>query len=103
MPTYTELTETVGDQVVEAVKQAEERTVSLVSSVNELTARFRPSVPDVPTIEGLPSASDVVAANSALIEKVLQAQTAFALSVLDSLPSYGEAPATPKKRAAAKS
>src|SRR4029453_11546941 len=74
MPTYTELTETVGDQVVEAVKQAEERTVSLVWSVNELTSRFRPSVPDVPTIEGLPSASDVVAANSALIEKVLQAQ-----------------------------
>jgi hypothetical protein len=36
------------------------------------------------------------------MEKVLQAQTAFALSVLDSLPSYGETPA-PKKRAAAKS
>ena len=90
MPTYTELTETVGDQVVEAVKQAEERTLSLVSSVNELTSKFLPSVPDVPTVDGLPSASDVVAANSALMEKVLQAQTAFALSVLDSLPSYGE-------------
>jgi hypothetical protein len=103
MPTYTELTETVGDQVVEAVKQAGERTLSLVSSVNELTSKFLPSVPDVPTVDGLPSASDVVAANSALMEKVLQAQTAFALSVLDSLPTYGETPAAPKKRAAAKS
>ena len=103
MPTYTELTETVGDQVVEAVKQAEERTLSLVSSVNEMTSKFLPSVPDVPTVDGLPSASDVVAANAALMEKVLQAQTAFALSVLGSLPSYGEASAAPKKRSAAKS
>ena len=92
MPTYTELTETVGDQVVEAVKQAEERTVSLVSSVNELTSKFLPSVPDVPTVDGLPSASDVVAANSALMEKVLQAQTAFALSVLGSLPELRRDP-----------
>ena len=103
MPTYTELTETVGDQVVGAVKQAEERTLSLVSSVNELTSKFLPSVPDVPSFDALPSASDVVAANSALMEKVLQAQTAFALSVLDSLPTYGETPAAPKQRAAAKS
>ena len=32
---------------------------------------------------------------------VRQAQTAFALSVLDSLPSYAETPAAPKKAAAA--
>ena len=105
MPTYTELTETVGDQVVDAVKQAEERTVSLVSSVNELTAKLFPPVPSVaavPAVEGLPSASDVVAANAAFIERVLQAQTSFALSVLESLPTYDGA-AAPKKRASAKS
>jgi hypothetical protein len=104
MPTYSELTETVGDQVVDAVKQAEERTVSLVSSVNELTSKLFPSapaVPAVPGVEGLPSASDVVAANAALMERLLQAQTSFALSVLESIPTFEGA--SPKKKAGAKS
>ena len=99
MPTYTELTETVGDQVADAVKQAEQRTLSLVSSVSELTSKLLPSLPEVPGVEALPTASEVVAANAAFAEKLLQAQTSFALSVLASLPASGEV-ASPKRRSA---
>ena len=105
IPTYPELTKSFGDQVVDAVKQAEERTVSFVSSVNELTAKLFPpvpSVPAVPGIDGWPSVSDVVAANAALAERLLQAQTSFTLSLLESVPSYDAAPVS-KKKAAAKS
>ncbi len=102
LPTYTELTKSFGDQVVDAVKQAEERTVSAITSTNEIVSALLPSVPSVPVPEGVPSASAVVTANAALLERVIKAQTKFTLSVLDSLPAVGEAEPAPRKVSAAK-
>ena len=95
LPTYPELTKSFGDQVVDAVKQAEERTVSAMASANEVVSALLSSVPSVPVPEGVPSASAVVTANASLLERLLKAQTKFTLSVLDSLPTSGEAEATP--------
>ena len=52
LPTYPELTKSFGDQVVDAVKQAEERTVSAIASANEIVSTLLPSVPSVPVPEG---------------------------------------------------
>ena len=104
LPTYPELTKSFGDQVVDAVKQAEERTVSAISTTNEIVSSLFSSLPSVPVPEGVPSASEVVSANAALLERVLKAQTKFTLSVLDSLPTVGEdeAPGPARKVSAAK-
>lgn len=101
LPTYPELTKSFGDQVVDAVKQAEERTVSAMASANEVVSALLPSVPAVPVPEGA-SPSAVVSANAALLERVLKAQTKFALSVLDSLPASTEVEPTPRKASATK-
>jgi hypothetical protein len=102
LPTYPELTKSFGDQVVDAVKQAEERTVSAITSATEIVSALLPSVPSVPVPEGVPSPSAVVSANAALLERVLEAQTRFTLSVLESLPSYGEAEPATRKVSSAK-
>jgi hypothetical protein len=102
LPTYPELAKSFGDQVTDAVKQAEERTVSAIISATEIVSSLLPSVPSVPVPDGVPSASTVVSANAALLERVLKAQTKFTLSVLESLPSYGEAEPTPRKVSSAK-
>jgi hypothetical protein len=96
LPTYPELTKSFGDQVVNAVKQAEERTVSAIASANEIVSTLLPSVPSVPVPEGAPWASTVVTANAALLERLLKAQTKFTLSVLENVPSY-EAESTSRK------
>ena len=83
LPTYPELTKSFGDQVVDAVKRAEERTVSAIASASEIVSALLPSVPSAPVPEGVPSASAVVSANAALLERVLDAQTKFTLSVLE--------------------
>src|SRR5262245_29126871 len=99
MSSYTEFTQSVGDQVVDAVAQAEERAVSITSSLNSLSSKFLPSVGSLPTFDALPSASDVVSANAALIGRVLDAQTKFLLGVLDASPAAEPKPA---KKSAAK-
>ena len=83
LPTYPELTKSFGDQVVDAVKRAEERTVSAIASASEIVSALLPSVPSAPVPEGVPSASAVVSANATLLERVLEAQTKFTLSVLE--------------------
>ena len=73
-----------------------------MASANEVVSALLPSVPAVPVPEGA-SPSAVVTANAALLERVLKAQTKFALSVLDSLPASTEAEPTPRKASATKS
>ena len=100
LSTYSELTKSFGDRFVEAVKQAEERTVSAITSANEVVGALLPPVPSLPVPDAVPSASDVVAANAALLERLLEAQTAFTLSVLGSLPASAEAEPARRKASA---
>ncbi len=114
MPTYTEVTDSIRDQIIETITDSEERSLTAVSSVNSLvekllpvvskvegaSARLFPYARSLPVVGSLPKTADVVTANKAFVERLLKAQTAFAVAVLDREPAP-HAPAT-KKSAATK-
>jgi|SRR6476659_8367540 hypothetical protein len=114
MPTFTELTDSIRDQIIETIKDSEERSLAAVSSVNSVVDKLLPVVTKVedagvnlfpfarslPVVSSLPKPSDVIAANTAFVERLVKAQTAFAVTVLDREPA-AHAPAA-KKAAATK-
>ena len=115
MPTYTEFADSVRDRLADTITQAEGRGLEAVTSVNSMVDKFRPmasklesmgakllpSVGSLPVIGGLPKPAEVIAANTAFIERLLKAQATFALTVLDRVPAAEKAAA--KKKAPAKS
>ena len=114
MPTYTEITDSLRDQIIETIKDSEERSLTAVSSVNNLFEKLLPAVSKVedagaklfpfarslPVVGNLPKANDVIAANTAFVERLVKAQTAFAVTVLDRDPAPH--PTASKKTAATK-
>ena len=106
MSTYLDMTKTIGDQLVDGLKQFEERSVSALSSFGEVASKLMPELPADVTlpdfVTSLPSASEIVAANFAVIERVMKAQKAVLLSLIEAVPAPAAASVTPKKKAAAK-
>lgn len=96
MSTYTEFITKVGDQVVDAMKEAEERTAAVVSSINDAAAKLVPSVVTVPGIEALPSAHEVVTANFAIAGRLLDSQREFVLFLVDALEKFSAPAVKPK-------
>lgn len=117
MPTYTEVTDSIRDQIIETIKDSEERSLTVVSSVTNLVEKLLPVVSKVevasaklfpiarslPVVGNLPKPTDVLAGNTAFVERLIKAQTAFAVAVLDRDPATAtkHAPAA-KKSATAK-
>jgi hypothetical protein len=90
MPTYTELTELVGDQVLDALKFVDETTTSLVGTVNDTVSKLLPDLPSIPGASSAPNVSEVVAANFALAERFLKAQQKFALDLVGAASSKAD-------------
>jgi hypothetical protein len=102
MSTYTEITDSIGEQLAESVQTAEEQTKALISNVGDLASNVVSSVRSFRAKSNLPSISDVVAANTSLAERVLNAQKDLAVRVLDRLPTWNDNGAPAKKSAGAK-
>ena len=108
MSTYVDTTKSIGDQLVDGLKQFEERSVSTLASISEFATKYMPEMPDMqlpefPSFGEFPSASEVVAANFALFERVMKAQKDVLLSLIDAVPAPAAAAPAPKRKAASKS
>ena len=97
MSTYTEFTESLRDQIVDSIKEGEERGLQAVSSVTSLIEKVLPAASTVeaagtkyfPFVKSLPGAgklrppADVLASNAAFLERLVKAQTTFAVTLLE--------------------
>ena len=114
MPTYTEFADSVRDRLAETITQAEGRGLEAVTSVNTMVDKLRPMASKVeamgakllpsglslPVVGGLPKPAEVIAANTAFVERLLKAQATFALKLLNRAPVAEKAPV--KKKTAPK-
>lgn len=97
MPTYTEVTENLGNKIVEVVTNAEDNAIAAVGKANKLAATMKARVartlpatltaklPTARRFENLPTAKDIVAANTTFLKRLVDAQNAFALKVIDAV------------------
>ena len=85
MASYTEMTQKVGDQLIDALKRVEDAGASMTSSLSEAL----PDAPSLPGADRLPSPTEIITANFALFERLLQAQKDFALRLAGSSGSAG--------------
>jgi len=76
MPSYTEFTNQIADQIVDAYKQAEEQAVSMLASFNDTAAKAAPAPPG-------PDPSELLSANFALGHRLLDAQQQFVSHLID--------------------
>lgn len=91
MPNYAEVVSQVQDQVIAAVKQTQDITVSAVAQVAETVAGLLPELPALPFAEQIPAPKDVVTKAYAFAGALLDARRDFALRLIEAV-----APVTPK-------
>jgi hypothetical protein len=91
MSSYAEITEKATNQLLEAVKPAEQLATSFAHKLDGLV-----KLPSLPGAGSLPTAAEVITTNFALAEKILTAQKDFALSLASSVTP----PAAPAKATA---
>jgi hypothetical protein len=105
MITYSDVTKSVGDQLVDGFKQFETRSVAAIETLSDAATKLMPELPgraSNPILGSLPTASEIVAANFAFVERVVKAQKEVLLHVLDVVPAPVVTEAAPNKKAAAK-
>ncbi len=78
---YTELTERLGNGIVEQIERIQDSQLSALESIRQAVERFAPQLPNMDY--SLPQA--IGAANFALAEQLLAAQKKYALGLLESL------------------
>src|SRR4051794_21787089 len=98
MTTYTELTEKMGGRLLDTLKQIENVSASAAETVAGSAARVLPDLPSVPGADKVPSPTEVVTANFALVERLLEAQKDYVLR-LAAVGSSAEAKPRTKARA----
>jgi hypothetical protein len=78
--TYLEIVEKIQAQTLDNVKQTEAAQISTLHMIREVVASL-PSLmnlPNVPTIEGIPTLAQVVELNSSFATQLLDQEKAFA-------------------------
>jgi hypothetical protein len=78
--TYLEILEKIQAQTLDNVKQTQAAQISTLQMVREVVASL-PSLmnlPNVPTIEGIPTPAQVVELNSSFATQLLEQEKAFA-------------------------
>jgi hypothetical protein len=85
--TYLEILEKIQAQTLDNVKQTEAAQISTLQTVREVAASL-PSLmhlPNVPTIEGMPTLAQVVELNSSFATQLLDQEKAFASQLAEVL------------------
>lgn len=78
---YADLTERIGNGIVEQIERIQDSQVSALESIREAIERFAPPLPNVDY--SIPEA--IGAANFALAEQLLAVQKKYTLGLLESL------------------
>ena len=81
MSDYTDLVTRTQETVVDAIKQAQEYTVSAVSTVSSTFADLVPDLPQNPLADTLPAPQEVVESVFGFTLAILEAQKDFALAL----------------------
>ena len=89
MSTYTELTDKATAQLFGAVKPVEDLAVTFATAVDGMTDKLR----GLPLQEQLPTASELVTAHFALVERLVSAQKDLAVRLTSSAPTLSVVPA----------
>lgn len=90
MVTYPELAANLGDQMVAAIKRTQEFTVPAISSWTKAVGALVPEVPGVPAGTIWPAPQEVVQTTFTLVEKLLEAQKAYVLGLVDAFQPITE-------------
>ena len=96
---YSDITKSVADQAVDTTKLVQDRVVESLEAFDPITEQFAsmlptmPDAPKLPLIDALPSFTDFVEANAALIERVVKANKDFAIAVAKAVPTFEKAEA----------
>jgi hypothetical protein len=91
---YSDITKSVADQAVDTAKLVQERIVETFEAFEPVTEQFSsmlpgmPDMPKLPIVEALPSFSDIVEANAALVERVVKANKDLAIAVAKAVPTF---------------
>ena len=83
MLSYTEVTEIVADQVTDAFRFLDEAGSTVVAGLEDSATRLLSTVPGLPEGSKAPSLDEVVAANFAAAERVVQARQKLAVDLLN--------------------
>jgi hypothetical protein len=84
MSTVTELSESLQDQVLGTLSTAQGLALDAIRSVSDAVEPMLPK--DLPLVDQLPKAEEVVEAGFKLVQKVIESQHQFVKSILESAP-----------------
>lgn len=90
MARYTEVASKAGDRVVSALTQAEEATISALSSVSKTVGGYIPEMPSLPFADKLPSPMTVVETTFDIGQHMLKSQKQYAVSFLKAVAPVAE-------------
>ena len=84
MSTVTELSESLQDQVLGTLSTAQGLALDAIRSVSDAVEPMLPK--DLPLVDQLPKAEEVVEAGFKLVQKVIESQHQFVKNILESAP-----------------
>jgi hypothetical protein len=85
MTQYSAVITEAEDRVLSAVKQAQDVALATISTVTDRVGSFVPELPAIPFVDRLPTPAEIVETTYALTERLLEAQKAYALGMLEAL------------------
>ena len=94
---YSDITKSFGDQAVDTAKLVQERLVESLEAFDPITEQFAsmlpsmPELPKLPLVEALPSITDIVEANAALVERVVKANKELVVAIANAVPTFEKA------------
>ncbi len=97
MPTFTELTTTAQEGLIQSIRTGGELTASTVKSWRAATDRFVPELPTIPGLDVLPSVAEVTENVFDFTAKVLEAQHDAAIAVMEAFTA-DDKPASKAKK-----
>ena len=100
MSTVTELSDTLQEQVLSTLQSAQGLALDAIRSISDAVEPVLPK--DLPLVDQLPKAEEVVNAGFGLVQKVLESQHQFVKNILESAPIGGNGAKPAAKPAAAK-
>ena len=83
--TSTLVAEKAADRVITGIKQAQDLTVTAISTVTGLVGGFLPSFPPLPLASKLPQPEAVVKTTFSIAEDVLKTNKQYALNIVHAL------------------
>jgi hypothetical protein len=85
MSTVTELSESLQEQVLSTLSTAQGLALDAIRSVSDAVEPILPK--DLPLVDQLPKAEEVVEAGFKLVQKVIESQHQFVKNILESVPA----------------